>query len=179
MFFRQYLTFLDGNEITYDTSIPRPSIEMEFAADDIQDMIEALTEEEFEEFDFSKIGSIDELGILEDEMLDVSEMYGIPTLKLLANYSLSIPDILYLNVGTSSRILRYNKRNIQDSDYLEQNIGNVGVLFATVKHLNSKSKLVPVINLVTNQAEFNVEEFFNMTDLMFTIQEINTVSAQV
>lgn len=110
-------------------------------------------------------------------MLDVSETYGIPTLKILANYSLSIPDILYLNVGTSSRILRYNKRFIQNSNYLEQNIGNIGVLFATVKHLNSKSKLVPVINLVTNQAEFNVEEFFNMTDLMFTIQDINTVSA--
>lgn len=53
MFFRQYLTFMDGNEVFYDVSIPRPSIEMEFAADDVQDMIEALTEEEFEEFDFT------------------------------------------------------------------------------------------------------------------------------
>ena len=85
---------------------------MKFREDEIVDMIDALTEEEFEEFDFSTIGSIDEIGILEDEMLYVSEVYGIPTFKILLNYSMSIPDILYLNIGTSSRILRYNKRFI-------------------------------------------------------------------
>ena len=81
-------------------------------------MVEAFTEDEFENFDFSKVTTIDELGILEDEMLFASETDGIPALKILQNYSLSIPDILYLNIGTSSRILRYNKRYIQESDYL-------------------------------------------------------------
>ena len=152
---------------------------MKFREDEVVDMIDALTEEEFEEFDFSTIGSIDEIGILEDEMLYVSEVYGIPTFKILLNYSMSIPDILYLNIGTSSRILRYNKRFIQESDELEKNIGNIGVLFATVKHLNSKSKLVPTVNTVLNTIEFNIEEFFNMTDLLNTIQNINKVSDQI
>jgi hypothetical protein len=71
-----------------------------------------FTEEEFEDFDFNSIATIDELGILEDEMLYVSEYEGIPAFKILLNYSLSIPDILYLNIGTSSRILRFNKRYI-------------------------------------------------------------------
>lgn len=53
------------------------------------------------------------------------------------------------------------------------------MLFATVKHLNSKSKLVPTVNTVLNSVEFNIEEFFNMTDLMYTIKNINQVSNQI
>ena len=102
-------------------------------------------------------------------MLFVAESIGIPTFKILLNYSLSIPDILYLNIGTSERILRYNRRFIQESDELEKNIGNIGVLFATVKHLNSKSRLVPSVNTVLGTVEFSLDEFFNMTDLMYTI----------
>jgi hypothetical protein len=58
-------------------------------------------------------------------------------------------------------------------------LGNIGVLLATVKHLNSKSKLVPTVNTVLNSVEFNIEEFFNMTDLMYTIKNINQVSDQI
>ena len=45
MFFRPYLTFLDGIETYYDILIPKPSLEMRFREDEIVDMIDALTEE--------------------------------------------------------------------------------------------------------------------------------------
>ena len=56
-------------------------------------------------------------------------------------------------------------------------MGNIGVLFATIKHLNNRSKLVPKVNPVLGSVEFNTEEFFNMTDILYTLSEIDKVSA--
>ena len=71
---------MDGNKIMYDESIPRPSLQMSLLADEIVDFV---LENEFEEIDFTQIGTIDELGQLEDEMLYVSETQGIPAFKIL------------------------------------------------------------------------------------------------
>lgn len=175
--FRPYLKFMDDNEVEYDDAVPRPSISMVDIAEGIVTMFQGKTEQEFLDFDFSSIRSIDELGQLEDELIYFSETYGLPMFKILLNYSESIPDIMYLNFGTTSRILRFNKRFIQQSNELRENVGYIGILFSSIKQLNSKSKLVPTVNSVLNTVEFNTAEFFNMTDIMHTLEKIDQVSS--
>mmetsp|Transcript_1989 Transcript_1989/g.3502 ORF Transcript_1989/g.3502 Transcript_1989/m.3502 type:complete len:160 (+) Transcript_1989:144-623(+) len=124
------------------------------------------------------LDEITDLNDMQREFLDASEEFGLPVLKVIHNFSSSIEDILDINYGATSRVLRFNERLLQD-DFFEQNVGYLGVLFSAIKMLNYKSKLIPEINLVLNTVSYNTERYFVLQEILLIMEDIDKLSAQI
>mmetsp|Transcript_24152 Transcript_24152/g.37109 ORF Transcript_24152/g.37109 Transcript_24152/m.37109 type:complete len:83 (-) Transcript_24152:1061-1309(-) len=58
----------------------------------------------------------------EQDYLDLALEFGWPMIQILHNFTLNVPDILDINFGVSSAVLRFNERITKD-DFFKDNLG--------------------------------------------------------
>ena len=79
-----------------------------------------------------------------------------------------------MNFATTEHILRWNKM-AKNSFEFQEYMGYIGTFAASIKNVNHKVKIVPVVDSVGNW-EYKGEDFYNLTEVIDLLQKIDDLS---
>lgn len=118
---------------------------------------------------------ITDLDRREQLLLDIVETQGIPLLKKFANFSVGFDDVSIYNFKTSSRIIRYYDRLVEDESF-QSGLQYLGITFRGLLNLNYEGRLFPRYDAQSDEIDYRMEKYVYLPELLDIIREIDFTS---